>query len=560
MQQFILNAGQQAAYDAILSGANVFLTGEGGTGKSVVVQQAVEELKHRGNEVVVCAPTGIAAQAVRGATINSAFQFDFSPKVADVLRDIKVSKVVAEADTIIIDEIGMVRRDMMDAIARVVEKANSRRPKKAAPLQLVVVGDFSQLPPVVTGEDLPALEAEYGDGAGFYAFEAAGWYRMGFQVRRLTEPMRQSAGEFVDMLNLARVGDASCIPYFNSLIEKNGEAPEDAVRLVGTNRAADTINHRFLAALPGEERVFKGEVSGKFDKRSLQVPKELRLKVGARVILAAGDSSNGYVNGSTGTVTALRATRDGKTGIGVRLDDGPNVVVQRHTWENNRYVVRDDGSNRKLDKVANGTYTQFPIKLAWALTFHKSQGQTLDSVQISPDSFAPGQLYVGLSRATRPDGLWLTRPLTERDLICSQSVSEFYHDGCDVAGRPVPKGIAAYAPSKKSAGAQIGLFDDGLMPESAAANLDGYIEQIGRHASKPGVDSKYPWATFRADAPKSKPKPTVDELAHKLADFMTSMPSDLIRYDYETKQFVMDPDSDFGREVARYVEEEDVPF
>lgn len=539
-----LNDGQRAAFDAILSGANVFLTGEGGTGKSVVLREAVSELKRRGHEVVVCAYTGIAAQEVSGSTINSAFQFNFAPKVADVLRDVKVSKVVMEADTIIIDEVGMVRRDMMDAIVRVIEKANVRRPKKKMPIQLVVVGDFSQLPPVVTDKDMQPLLDEYGEGAGFYAFESAGWRRMDFRVCKLTEPMRQSDSEFVDMLNLARIGDTRCIDYFNSLIEKNGEAPEDAVRLVGTNRAADSINQRFLDSLPGEEAVYKGQIEDKFSKGDMSVPMELRLKVGARVILTAGDAGEGYVNGVTGTVTKLHCNSSGKPGIGVRLDDGNCVVVHKHTWHNIRYIVRDTGDEKKLDEVVNGTYTQYPIKLAWAMTFHKSQGQTLDAVQITPDNFAAGQLYVGLSRATRPDGLWLTRPMREEDLICADSVKNFYLSECDVAGMPTPRGIAAY-----KVGRQPDLFESEQGP-LGGSTIDAikYLSQID--VSKLQSEEAGRGHTGHADA----------NIAARVAKLLLRLGNDVYSYDLETRQLYINPDSEFGKELYEQLLDASMPM
>lgn len=528
-----LNDGQRAAFDAIISGANVFLTGEGGTGKSVVLREAVAELKRRGHGVVVCAYTGIAAQEVCGSTINSAFQFNFAPKVADVLRDVKVSKVVMEADTIIIDEVGMVRRDMMDAIVRVIEKANARRPKKKMPIQLVVVGDFSQLPPVVTDKDMQPLIDEYGEGAGFYAFESAGWHRMNFHVCKLTEPMRQNDAEFVDMLNLARIGDPRCIDYFNSLIEKNGEAPQDAVRLVGTNRAADCINQRFLNSLPGDEAVYVGDVEDKFSKGDMSVPMELRLKVGARVILTAGDPGAGYVNGATGTVTKLHCESDGEPCIGVKLDDGRHVAVRKHTWQNIRYIVRDTGTGKKLDEVVNGTYTQYPIKLAWAMTFHKSQGQTLDAVQITPDNFAAGQLYVGLSRATRPDGLWLTRPMREEDLICAESVKNFYLSDCDVAGMPAPRGIAAYGGGRRP---EPDLFE----------SIQGPGDEPAR-----GLSDGVRWEDVDL---------TDTEIAVIVGRLILHLGADSCFYDVYTKKLDIDPDSEFGRKLYEFILDKTVPL
>ncbi len=432
----ILNEDQKAAIAAIESGRNVFLTGEGGTGKSATVKQAVSLLHRNGRKTVLCAPTGIAAQNIHGATIHSVFRFDLGPMVADVLENVQPSKVVHEADTIIIDEIGMVRRDIMDSIARVVElenKARAHDPERKS-LQLVVVGDFSQLPPVVTDKDRPVLVSQYGQqsaGTGFYAFEADGWESMGFMVCQLTKPMRQSDPVFVAMLNRARIGDASCLNYFNRLAERP-DAPSSAVSIVARNKQADQINLSRLKAIKGEREQFLGTVDGEFKSGDMAAPKTLELKVGARVLCVANDKEAGYVNGSTGTVADLHGTSDdGTPAVMVSLDDGGEVAVTRKEWENTVYRVTDDPKGRKrLEQVVIGTYTQFPLKLAWAITFHKSQGQTLAAVSIDPDTFGSGMLYVGLSRATSAAGIWLTHKIKPSSLNADESVVKFYETAC----------------------------------------------------------------------------------------------------------------------------------
>lgn len=438
MSEIKLNAGQQAAVDAILSGANVFLTGEGGTGKSAAIKRAVGLLRAKARrKTILCAPTGIAARNIHGSTIHSAFRFDLSPKVADALESVEPSKVVHEADTVIIDEIGMVRRDLMDAIALVVEKENEARSAAAEedgeprkPLQLVVVGDFSQLPPVVTKKDRPALVEHYGPGSadtGFYAFESDGWKAMGFRTCSLTEPMRQSDPEFVAMLNRARVGDASCLPYFNRLAGR-GQAPSEAVSIVGSNKVALEANSARLRDLSGSERLFEAVVKGKFDSNDMAAPSMLVLKEGARVMCVANDRDGRYVNGSTGTVEGFDAvTANGTPGIAVRLDGGAVVEIGANEWENIEYrVVPDANGKKRLEAKVVGTFQQFPLKLAWAVTYHKSQGRTLGAVCIDPSTFAPGQLYVGLSRATSADGVWLTREIAPGDLVADEAVVRFY--------------------------------------------------------------------------------------------------------------------------------------
>ena len=429
-----LNGGQQAAVDAIRSGQNVFLTGEGGTGKSVAIGEAVRFLRKDKRKVVLCAPTGVAAQNVGGATVHSVFNFDLAPKVADALRKVHPSKVIREADVVIIDEIGMVRRDLMDAIALVILKENETRSRMGgrSPLQLVAVGDFSQLPPVVTSSDKPALVAQYGPASartGFYAFEADGWGLMGFKVCQLTEPMRQSDPTFVSMLNLARMGDDSCLPYFNDLAGRD-DVPDEAVSIVARNKDADTINLAHLKTLGGETESYRATVSGDYRCGDMPAPEVLELKERARVIFVAGDWEEGYVNGSTGTVVGLEPDE-----VLVELDDGGTVAVKRKRWENFTYeVVEGMDGETKLEQDVKGTFTQFPLKLAWAITYHKSQGQTLEAIALDPSTFGAGMLYVGLSRATTADGIWLTKRITPSNLKADKSVVKFCQDGYEWQG------------------------------------------------------------------------------------------------------------------------------
>lgn len=234
-----LTKGQKAAVAAAVAGRNVFLTGEGGTGKSVAVEAIVEALK--GKAVVLCAPTGVAAVNIDGVTIHKAFNFNTAPKVADELERVKPSKIIHAADCVIIDEVGMVRRDTMDAIGRVVRMENeARKETRRKPLQIIVVGDFFQLPPVA-GDDEPALIEAYGPtstGSSFFAFESDAWGMLDFQICMLDEVMRQKGdAAFVDALNQARLGDVACLPFFNGLTTaQKGEPPAEAVSVVPSKK------------------------------------------------------------------------------------------------------------------------------------------------------------------------------------------------------------------------------------------------------------------------------------------------------------------------------------
>ncbi|MBQ9058080.1 MAG: AAA family ATPase [Atopobiaceae bacterium] len=418
-----LNQGQRKVVRAVVRGENVFMTGDAGTGKSVAVEHCMEAFKAHNKEVLLCAPTGIAAQQIGGATIHRTFGFSLAPKVADEIENLKVPKVVRQADTIIIDEIGMVRRDLMDAIVRVIELENDHRKGKRSPIQLVVVGDFAQLPPVVTQQDQDVLVVQYGEQSrrsGYYAFEADGWTRMGFKSYQLTEPMRQSDREFLGKLSLARMGNSACIDFFNRFVR---EAPGDAVAIVPTNREAEELNNKRLEQLTHKKLVYRGQLTGVFEKRDMAAPLELTLARGARVIILTNNTARGYVNGLTGIVREVR-----KDEVEVLLDKGGVVKVIPFTWENIEYEVVETKGKKKLNQKVVGTYTQIPLKLAWAITYHKSQGQTLSSINIRPDVFASGMLYVGLSRVTAPEGLYLTNNIVSKRLKADKAVVNFYRE------------------------------------------------------------------------------------------------------------------------------------
>ena len=437
-----LTSGQQRALQAMESGANVFLTGEAGTGKSFVIDAFRQRT---GRNVAVCAPTGIAARNVSGRTVNSLFLLKFGVLEPDFCSN-RLRDELKVADTLIVDEVSMLRMDMMQAIANTVAHINESRAAgrpfwlwdgtkvlKTAPLQVILCGDFFQLPPVIVeGKDDEPLRDLYGDDfREGYAFEAPGWRELGFTCINLTEVVRQRDAEYVANLNLARHGSPACIDWFNA-----HTAPEEsrgALHIVPKNRMVDEKNEAELSMIGGREHVFEasftalGDITRDKAFKEVNLPEILKLKVGAKVMMLTNGED--YVNGSTGTVTAI--VLGGQTPhVDVRLDGGHTVSVSRQIAELTEQKVVDDpakpGRKKLIDKKI-AQIVQYPLRLAYAITIHKSQGQTYSSpVVINPSVWAPGQLYVALSRCTDASKIHLARPLCEEDLVASKSVKELY--------------------------------------------------------------------------------------------------------------------------------------
>ena len=433
-----LNDGQRKAVEAVLEGRSVFITGGAGTGKSVALREAVRRLREAGRAVMVCAPTGIAALQVDGVTINRALGFP-----THVLLDtggLNPSRALCAADVLVVDEVGMVRADVMDAIAHVVEVAGRMRYRgedgaelveRARPkrYQVVLCGDLLQLPPVVTDEDRRNLCVHYEDApatSSFFCFESAGWASLAPESHVLTQVMRQRGDDgFVDLLNRVRVGDGSCLGELNRHVD--GRRPETAVFMAHSNRAVSELNRRMLAESKGRRREYLAVETGQVEKGDRPADTELVLKVGARVMAVVNEqvADGGYVNGSLGFVRRLEPDV-----VHVQFDgDGRTTGVTRHEWVIKRYEAKKDESGRTvLHEVRVGTFSQFPLKLAWGMTIHKSQGQTFDEVVVDPQTShpTPGLLYVALSRCRSAKGLHLTRKVTPSLLVADGDAVSFY--------------------------------------------------------------------------------------------------------------------------------------
>lgn len=410
-----LTASQEYALAQIEDGENVFLTGEAGTGKSYVIK---EFMKATDKNVLLCAPTGIAAIQIGGETLHRAFGIPVHPLGPD--EKTYPSEVIKNTDVLIIDEISMVRFDVFSYVSRTLLKLKKQ-------VQLIVVGDFFQLPPVVTAKDSEILKKLW-DGkllfgfSGGFAFEANEWNIWNFKTVWLTEILRQEDEAYVGLLNHVRMGNRLALNYFNAYCSTNGIS-DKGIYLCGLNKTATELNDSKLNALEGKAKIYKGVTLGNFGDKP--APEELQLKVGARVmsLLNSHDKSEPYKNGSLGTVVALESNA-----VIVQFDEfEKQSLIGENEWLNIEYtVVKDGKGKKKLSTKTIGTYRQIPLRIAYAITIHKSQGQTFNDVNLDPYSFTHGQLYVALSRCRRLKDLHLTRLIQENWLIIDKSVQDFY--------------------------------------------------------------------------------------------------------------------------------------
>lgn len=416
---YSLNEEQKKALELLEAGENVFLTGDAGTGKTFLLEHYIKNNEDK--NLLVCAPTGIAALNIEGTTIHRAFGLPLHPQINGYIT--KCPKVIEQADIIIIDEISMCRIDIFEHIIRVLD---FKKLEKNKDTQLIVVGDFFQLPPVITPDDREVLIKVYPNLAEGYCFESPLWAGCNFKNIVLTQIMRQDDKEFKDNLNKARIGDNSCINYFNQCV---GREVQDPVYLTAFNKEANQINRERLDELDTEEIKLKATITGEVHQSEYPTEEELVLKIGARIMCLINDSAGEYVNGSLGTVVDYKGGH-----LVIQFDnqkEGTLISIPEHSFEYYDYEVKevtDSSGNAKkiLEKNVRGTFSQFPVKLSYAITIHKSQGQTYDCVKIRPRTFTDGQLYVALSRGTSIDNISLDYPIKYDYLKTSQKVLKLY--------------------------------------------------------------------------------------------------------------------------------------
>ncbi len=394
---------------------NIFLTGKAGTGKSTLLRhfRATTSKSH-----AVVAPTGIAAINVQGQTIHSFFGFRVGVTLGSVrFVSYEKLKVLRSLETLIIDEISMVRADLLDCIDKSLQ-INRRSKLPFGGVQVIAIGDPYQLPPVVTATEEKFIQRTYGAPHFFNAIS----YKTGnFTTRELTKVYRQSDNVFIDILNAIRTGDQSesHISQLNSLTGSN-KPTDSSIKLVTTNKMAQMINQSQLDKIQSEVMVYTAQVSGNFSEKAAPTAIELGLKEGARIMLLNNDKDGRWVNGDVGLIIGL-----GKSSVKVKFEDGTYEDVEPNIWENIQFEY--DEETKKIEPVVVGKFVQLPIKLAWAVTIHKSQGKTYDNVHIDFGSgtFAPGQAYVALSRVTSLNGLSFESPILPDDVLIDEVVKSF---------------------------------------------------------------------------------------------------------------------------------------
>ena len=417
---FTMDADQQKAFDLIANtNTPLFITGKAGTGKSTFINTIQEKID---KNFLVLAPTGIAAINVGGQTMHSFFGFPFEVigphtelRISDEKRDL-----LKHIDTIIVDEVSMVRCDMVDGMDRYLcEAFHTHMPFGGK--QVVFVGDLFQLPPVVANTADEDMLGDLWEKGKPYFYKAHVLKRMNLPKIEFRTVYRQKDRDFLELLNRLRFGDSTQedLDLLNQRVDYDGDTEDYSVILTAYRRMADNMNEEKLSELDTEEYCYSGKVDGKFRTKDFIVPELLKLKVGAQVMFCK-NISHSCVNGTIAKVSNLSEDT-----ITVTLENGAEVNVEQTVWKSYERVYNRE--TKKMESEVVGTFTQYPLKLAWAVTIHKSQGMTFDRMHfdLSHGTFAPGQAYVAISRMRSLEGLTLSRPLLPSHIIQNPEIRAF---------------------------------------------------------------------------------------------------------------------------------------
>lgn len=405
-------------------GKSVFLTGKAGAGKSTLIRQFLKDTKKK---YIVLAPTGIAAVNIGGSTIHSFFQLPPHPLIPE---DESIKKlyehkreIIKNLECVIIDEISMVRADVLCAIDYSLRINGGDRKKPFGGKQIIFVGDPFQLEPVTkqNSSEEEILNEYYPEG--LYFFDSSAYWDLNPEVVELKQIYRQSDNVFLQILNRIRTGEQTDedLKKINLNYERGLNLGEYTIELCSTNSVADKRNHLELAMLPQPEYVFEAKIEGKFEENKAQTPLNLRLRVGAQVMFVKNDFNKRWING-----TLAKVTRLSKDKIFVLTEYGEEHELTQEIWENREFKFNK--AKRTVESNLLGRMVQYPIKLAWSITIHKSQGLTFEKVYLNFGSgaFAAGQAYVALSRCKTLEGLQLRSRFRHSDIIIEPRVLGFF--------------------------------------------------------------------------------------------------------------------------------------
>ena len=404
--------------------SNIFLTGKAGTGKTTFLKDVKKYTK---KNHIVLAPTGVAAVNAGAMTIHSFFQFGFGPYVKGIsepegnyMMRREKRELIKSLELIIIDEISMVRADVLDHINDELQRIR-RNSEPFGGVQLLMIGDLQQLPPITPDNELEILKPHYDS---MYFFDSKSLRNSDYYCIELKSVYRQTDQRFIDILNRVRTGDVthSDLDELNShhVADFRPAQGDNYIQLVTHNRMADAINQREMAALSADTFMFDAKVTGTVPEDAFPTSRQLEIKKGAQVMFVKNDPDKRFINGMLGEVEEVS-----DDSIRVRLSGKDNIVkVEPTAWENIRYHMNEE--THKIESTKIGSFMQYPIKPAWAITIHKSQGLTFDKAVIDAhEAFSPGQAYVALSRCRSLDGMVLSEKLTQRAIITDSIVDEY---------------------------------------------------------------------------------------------------------------------------------------